>query len=512
MIKQRRIFKIFLFVMALTFTLTAFAFKSPTSVLATEQEISTIAITDVVLPAGNQNVNFSYKIDPNAGYTTYSYEGIIASWVLMEKYTDYYFSLNSYEYTICKDGLLWSWDKDSSQFSTFDSDRYYSFVLHVVPKTGYKFADKVTVTINGEPAGFSLGNDYSVAYATYNTFSPKSIAVNGGSCDKQTVKVGDSVTVTANMPDVGKVFDGWVCEGVELTSEQQIASNLTFIMPNENVTLTAKFIDHVPHTATDFLKNENEHYKTCSVCGEEYDKAKHDFSWVIVKDATFKVDGEKYEKCSVCGYTRNENTVIDALTYKVDIKENVAEVTLSDDLSAGVGIKNILQEITDKTVEIKVADKGSIAFNKSAVSQLAGGDATLVIKEGKVDDYDCAILVLETYVDGNILSFSGDARATVCYEFSELVPEGKVAALYCVDGDEKTEIDATFSNGKVTFETNKIATFIVEYLEERVETMPSLPEKVEISGGVIACIVIGGVALFGIGAYLVYRFIFKKKS
>lgn len=66
------------------------------------------------------------------------------------------------------------------------------------------------------------------------------INVEGGTADKTTAHYGESVTITANVPTdkefVMWSFDGFAADGLDITQQE-----LTFIMPANNVTVTAVF-------------------------------------------------------------------------------------------------------------------------------------------------------------------------------------------------------------------------------------------------------------------------------
>ena len=66
------------------------------------------------------------------------------------------------------------------------------------------------------------------------------ISVEGGTANKTTAHYGESVTITANVPTdkefVMWSFDGFASDGLDITQQE-----LTFIMPANNVTVTAVF-------------------------------------------------------------------------------------------------------------------------------------------------------------------------------------------------------------------------------------------------------------------------------
>ena len=184
------------------------------------------------------------------------------------------------------------------------------------------------------------------------------------------------VTVTADAPEAGKVFDKWVVLEGNVTLADATKATTTFTMPGNDVKIEATYKDAPPsHThsyGTDWKYDGTNHWhececgdkadtaatetadgakhKECTVCkkvletapipatgsththsyGTEWkydgtnhwhececddkaDTAAHSFQWVIDKAATKKATGIKHEECTVCGAKRSENTVIDKL-------------------------------------------------------------------------------------------------------------------------------------------------------------------------------------------------------
>ena len=68
------------------------------------------------------------------------------------------------------------------------------------------------------------------------------LSVIGGTSERTTYAAGESVTVTAN-EDAAKVFSGWTATGIELDAESAGKASITFVMPANDVTLTATFVD-----------------------------------------------------------------------------------------------------------------------------------------------------------------------------------------------------------------------------------------------------------------------------
>ena len=124
------------------------------------------------------------------------------------------------------------------------------------------------------------------------------------------------VTVTADAPETGKVFDKWVVLEGNVTLADATKATTTFTMPGNDVKLEATYKDAPPsHThsyGTEWKYDDTDHWHECE-CGDKADTAAHNFQWEIDKAATKEATGIKHEECTVCGAKRSENTVIDKL-------------------------------------------------------------------------------------------------------------------------------------------------------------------------------------------------------
>ena len=124
------------------------------------------------------------------------------------------------------------------------------------------------------------------------------------------------VTVTADAPETGKVFDKWVVLEGNVTLTDATKATTTFTMPGNAVKIEATYKDAPPaHThsyGTEWKYDDTNHWHECE-CGDKADTAAHSFQWVIDNAATKEATGIKHEECTVCGAKRSENTVIDKL-------------------------------------------------------------------------------------------------------------------------------------------------------------------------------------------------------
>lgn len=124
------------------------------------------------------------------------------------------------------------------------------------------------------------------------------------------------VTVTADAPEAGKVFDKWVVLEGNVTLADATKATTTFTMPGNDVKLEATYKDAPPsHThsyGTEWKYDGTNHWHECE-CGDKADTAAHSFQWMIDNAAAKESTGIKHEECTVCGAKRSENTVIDKL-------------------------------------------------------------------------------------------------------------------------------------------------------------------------------------------------------
>ena len=138
----------------------------------------------------------------------------------------------------------------------------------------------------------------------------------GGTPITDKIEQNTVVTVTADAPEAGKVFDKWVVLEGNVTLADATKATTTFTMPASAVKIEATYKDAPPsHThsyGTDWKYDDTNHWHECQ-CGDKADTAAHSFQWVIDKAATKEATGSRHEECTVCGAKRSENTVIDKL-------------------------------------------------------------------------------------------------------------------------------------------------------------------------------------------------------
>ena len=112
------------------------------------------------------------------------------------------------------------------------------------------------------------------------------------------------VTVTADAPEAGKVFDKWVVLEGNVTLADATKATTTFTMPGNDVKIEATYKDALPsHThsyGTEWKYDDTNHWHECE-CGDKADIAAHSASeWIVDTAATETADGAKHKECTVC--------------------------------------------------------------------------------------------------------------------------------------------------------------------------------------------------------------------
>ena len=112
------------------------------------------------------------------------------------------------------------------------------------------------------------------------------------------------VTVTADAPEAGKVFDKWVVLEGNVTLADATKATTTFTMPGNDVKLEATYKDAPPsHThsyGTEWKYDDTNHWNECE-CSDKANIEAHSASeWIVDTAATETADGAKHKECTVC--------------------------------------------------------------------------------------------------------------------------------------------------------------------------------------------------------------------
>ncbi|WP_178666947.1 leucine-rich repeat protein [uncultured Eubacterium sp.] len=154
----------------------------------------------------------------------------------------------------------------------------------------------------------------------------KPVTVNSGEGSGNYYE-GAIVTIKANAPEPGKVFDKWEIVSGNITLDNATSATTTFVMPDTAVEVKAVYKNaasshtHNANTST-WEKDESYHWNLCD-CGEKLNKSSHTFEWIIDKEATETEKGYKHQECTVCGYSRD---AVEISTVSADDMEDTVEL------------------------------------------------------------------------------------------------------------------------------------------------------------------------------------------
>ena len=236
--------------------------------------------------------------------------------------------------------------------------------------------------------------------------------------------------------------------------------------------------------------------KECSVCKAkttvEEHKDVHIYKTVIVTEATCSQDGVKKEVCSRCGEDKenSEFTYSDANAHTWDAGANIDGVTTiytctgcsetktvisyADKTNASVGKTDLG---STNTVELKEATLELDATTLAALDEIAGDNVDLSVNRlsdgdkealsitdeqrqqiGDSPIYDFSLVVNETTVS----TFNGGKiTITLPYELSAGEDPDNIIVWYINDLGEVEEVNAQYSGGFVSFETDHFSYYTV---------------------------------------------------
>ena len=370
------------------------------------------------------------------------------------------------------------------------------------------------------------GNDATVVYdGQAHTFVIKAL---GAGNEIITIGEVDSLTVVSGVESIVEAGD-YAADGVQ-AKNYVLAQNATF-----TYAITPKPIDAIVYKIDGVVRNSVEYdgqnhgviaYAT-DVEGNLFEigggPGKEAGSYTVTVEAGSYNDNYVLAETATFAWSITEKAaVVDPETGAKDYAKEISDKDAASD--TGVNVTDLFKKadsektddvesevtITIKSGEGEEAKTGTIVFDKAAIAQLAGAaDVALKINvTSDVEEIAEIVAVKETLKGaemvinvslGDVTFESG--KATLTFDFDKQAPKGMIGKVYYVDADgNKTDMKATFANGKVTFETTHFSDYIVVF-----EKAPGLSGGA-IAGIVIACVVVAAGIAVGI------FFLLKKKK
>ncbi len=386
--------------------------------------------------------------------------------------------------------------------------------------TDKEFTSPIPCT-DGKTTGLAEGTYYVRYKATTTTAASNWVAVHvrlntvtvvDGDGTKVTKhKSGTSVTVTVTIP-TGKSFIKWVYEGVTIPTEDVTKQEITFTMPEKDVTLTAKFEDIIYNIT---VTNGTPSAPTAKYQAE------------ITVTANAPATDMYFDKWEVTGL---DTTGMDLTKTEIKFQMPAGDVTFKATYRA---IEKFAIEMVDGTKDKEVAKAGetvTITANPAPTGKVF--DKWTCETAGVTIEFASATSKQTTFVmPASNIKIQAHFRAVDDKPSVEIKVEGGTGAGTYKQGDEVT-VTAEDKEGKEfkcwkdesgkTVSTNKSYTFTVTeattltaVYEDKSSgggeiTPPA--KKDGLSGGAIAGIVIGSVAVAGIGGFAIFWFVVRKKT
>ena len=446
--------------------------------------------------------------------------------------------------------------------TTVVRDGTYTFKA-TVSGTG-AFDNTVTWSVEGGSAGTSISSDGVLTVAANETASTLTIkAVANGDSGKfatKTVdiyskvtikqgtdtedlykKAGETVNLTAIAAPAGYHFTGWTKTG-EGTFANSTATSTDFTVSTSNVTIQSNFELHSATSAT-WQSNGTKHWHACS-CGAEVDVAPHtpdrseptetdpvkctECGYIItsalghlthtpgeewLSDATnhwhnctgcsqkLDISAHVYDNgvdttCNVCGYERPEHTHTATATWSKDETNHWHDCSVD-----GCNEKLDVTQHTFGAWSVTVQPQVGVAGETERVCSVCGYKETAPV-DALAEKITVAVVGGKANGGASVTVEKNGAVTVV----ADAAPEGKTFKGWSVDGGQ-TIIN---ENASYTFNATENVTLTAVYGD--IVPGGEQPEKTGLSGGAIAGITIGSVAIVGLGGFSVFWFIIKKKK
>lgn len=206
---------------------------------------------------------------------------------------------------------------------------------------------------------------------------------------------------------------------------------------------------------TNWLHDETNHWKECTVCHTKSDIAAHDFGeWTEVTAPTYVADGAKKRTCNTCGYS--ENGTIDKLVAVSSITiDGEQTLTLKVNEVATLVATVLPDNATDKTIEWTSSDNDVVEVARGRLLAHKAGDEviTATAKDGQGAK---ATVTVKVIVEAESVEVSGAKHVAI---------NGTVTFAATVAPENATDKTVTWTtdNDKIaTVDKNGVLTGVAE--------------------------------------------------
>ena len=338
------------------------------------------------------------------------------------------------------------------------------------------------------------------------------ITVTNGTASAPTAKYQEEITVTADDPATGKEFDKWVVSGITLTNEDLAKSTVTFSMPASNVTMEATYKDVIYQvtvtngTATpETAKYQAEVTVTANAPATDMYFDKWEVTGITLSDEdlakstlTFQMPaGNVTFTATYLSVTKYEIVVVDGTKDKSPAKAGETITITANPAKPGKVFDKWTCETAGVTIEFASATSSKTTFVMPA------SEITIKAHFRDIEAAPSIEIKVEGGTGGGTYKQGDEVTVTA---------EDKESKVFKCWKDESGEIVST--NKNYTFTVTEATTLTAVYEDKSSGGGEITPpaKKDGLSGGHIAGIVIGSVAVAGIGGFAIYWFAISKKT
>ena len=308
---------------------------------------------------------------------------------------------------------------------------------------------------------------------------------------------GIRVKISPNPTPTGKRFTGWTIEGIsgiDTTKEEII-----FNMPANDVTATPNYED-IEYTVT--------------VNGGTTDKAKAKFKELVTITAN-ELDGQEFVRWEITGIEVSLNLTKKELTFNMPNGDVTATATYRGtrySITVNNGSANYSEATYQTEVTVKANEPDTdMYFDKWEVTGLDTTGMDLTKTEIKFNMPAGNVTFTATYrnAENFVVSVNGGTGGGTYKEGDEVTVTAEDKEGKEFKGWKDASGNIVSTDTEYTFTVTGETTLTAVY-EDVPEVKPS--KKEGLSGGAIAGIVVGSVAVAGIGGFAIFWFAVKKKT